>query len=144
MSKSPYIEELWEWKGKQDALCFPIDVSGLAFYNIKYIDEKIDSTPYIDEMSEMISDAKMGKASRNRVQKLYDEFYALSYLSLCKKKTKKDDGTRWDVQQECRMFPEELESFKEKENCYLNLKGRVKTPYTYEDYLLFKKTNNAE
>jgi hypothetical protein len=135
MSKSPFIKEMWEWKGNDEALCFPIDVRGLAFYEIEYSDAKIDPQPYVDMMINMIRDATEGKASRYRVQNLYNELSALSYLSLCKKKTKRDDGLRWDVQQECRMFPEKFYSLGDKKDCYINLEKRVGKAITYSDYL---------
>ena len=135
MSKSPFIKEMWDWKGNDDALCFPINVQGLPFYEIEYSDSKIDPRPYAEMMIDMISDATKGKASRSRVQNFYNELSALTYLSLCKKKTKRDDGLRWDVQQECRMFPEQFCSLDDKIDCYVNLKGRIGEPITYVDYL---------
>ena len=135
VSKSPFIKEMWEWKGNNDALCVPINVRGLDFYEIEYSDDKINPYPYLLRVLNLIYDAFNGKASRRTVQPLYDELSALTYLSLCKKKTKREDGLRWDVQLEYRMFPEQLCSFNGKTDCYLDFRGRVGEPITYEDYL---------
>ncbi len=136
MSSSPFIKEMWEWKGESNALCFPIDVTGLPFYKMFYSDEKIDPKPYEEQMKDMFADAIRGKASRKKVQSLYNEFNALTYLSICKKKTKRDDGIRWDVQKEYRMFPEKFESLDGKKDCFVSMKERVLPPITYKDYLL--------
>lgn len=135
VSSSPFIKEVWEWKGQYDALCVPINVQGLDFYRIEYSDDRINPYPYLLRFFNLLSDAFNGKASRRTVQPLFDELSALTYLSLCKKKTKREDGVRWDVQQEYRMFPEQLCSFNGNENCYINLKGRIGKPITYEDCL---------
>ncbi len=134
MSKTPYIKEMWKWKGNEDALCVPINVTGLDFYKIEYTDSKIDFSPYAYKMYNLILDAMEGKVSRNQVKILYNEFLALTYLSLCKKKIMKDDDIRWDVQQEYRMFPEDLLSYKGMESCFIDLNGRVGKPITYEDF----------
>ena len=126
---------MWEWKGNSDALCVPINVQGLDFYEIEYSDDKINPYPYLLRLFNLLYDAFNGKASRRTVQPLYDELSALTYLSLCKKKTKREDGLRWDVQQEYRMFPEQLYSLGDKTDCYVNLEGRIGKPITYDDYL---------
>lgn len=129
MSSSPYIEKMWDWCGNEDGICIPINVKGLPYYKAIYGDEKDDFSDEKEEMLIVLMEAFYGNVNKKKIRELCDRMKAVTYISICRK------TTDWDYQEEYRMFVEDKDLQIIEGKSYFPVKGRVKKPITYEDYL---------
>ncbi|MBE6518761.1 MAG: hypothetical protein E7Z70_04370 [Thermoplasmata archaeon] len=129
MSSNPYIEKMWEWCGNEEGICIPIKVKGLPYYKAIYGDEKDDFSDEIEDMFEVLIETFVGKVKKKQVEELCNRVKAATYISICRK------TTNWDYQEEYRMFVEDKDLLVIDDKHYFPVKGRVRKPITYQDYL---------
>ena len=129
LSSSPDIKGMWEWCGNEKGICVPIKVKGLPYYKAIYGDSKTNFEDEIAKMMEIIFDSLGGKVRKSDIREIYNRMRLATYISICKK------TTGWDYQEEYRMFVEDKNLIVINGKYYFNIKGRVKKPITYDDYL---------